>query len=92
MRAFRDANLLFTEIVEEEITRLTASWASIEAPASDETLSGLLNRGQLAQMDFFDRAIGRCRSHLTTRSPIALFSIMMNLENNGSASFHGARR
>jgi transcriptional regulatory protein RtcR len=42
--------------VGEEIERLNASWTSLEGEASAETLSQLLNRDQLAEIDLFDRA------------------------------------
>lgn len=56
MATMAQGGRISTEIVEEEIARLIASWASFEPPMSNEILSGLLNREQLAQMDLFDRA------------------------------------
>ena len=56
MATLAQGGRISTEIVEEEIERLNASWAAPEAEASGEILSQLLNRGQLAEIDLFDRA------------------------------------
>ena len=55
------------EIVEEEINRLTESWATSSFKTSDETLAGVLSAERLEKMDLFDRAqlgqvIEICRS------------------------------
>jgi transcriptional regulatory protein RtcR len=56
MATLAQGGRISTEIVDEEIGRLNASWASLEGEASDEILSQLLNRDQLAGIDLFDRA------------------------------------
>jgi transcriptional regulatory protein RtcR len=56
MATLAQGGRISTEIVHEEIERLNASWASLEGEASDEILSQLLNRDQLAGIDLFDRA------------------------------------
>jgi len=56
MATLAQGGRISTEIVEEEIERLNASWAALEAEASGEILSQLLNRDQLAEIDLFDRA------------------------------------
>ncbi len=43
------------EIVEEEIERLSASWATLEAEESDGILSQVLNKKTLDEIDLFDR-------------------------------------
>jgi transcriptional regulatory protein RtcR len=43
------------EIVDEEIERLSASWARLKSDESDELLSQILNTDALDQLDQFDR-------------------------------------
>jgi transcriptional regulatory protein RtcR len=43
------------DIVEEEIARLTVSWKSLEAEASEEILSRVLSKTQRDEIDLFDR-------------------------------------
>jgi transcriptional regulatory protein RtcR len=56
MATLAQGGRISTAIVEEEIERMNASWTSLEAEASQEILSRLLNRGQLTEIDLFDRA------------------------------------
>jgi transcriptional regulatory protein RtcR len=56
MATLAQGGRISAEIVGEEIERLNASWASLDAEESEEILSRLLNRDQLAQIDLFDRA------------------------------------
>jgi transcriptional regulatory protein RtcR len=55
MATLAQGGRISTDIVEEEIGRLNASWASLEE-ASQEILSRLLDPEQLAEIDLFDRA------------------------------------
>jgi transcriptional regulatory protein RtcR len=55
MATLAQGGRISTEIVDEEMARLKAYWASLEAEASEELLTRLLNRDQLAQIDLFDR-------------------------------------
>ena len=45
-----------TEVVEEEIARLNASWSSLEARSEEESLAEFLSPEGLANIDLFDRA------------------------------------
>jgi sigma54-dependent transcription regulator len=56
MATLAQGGRISTDIVEEEIERMNASWTSLEAEASQEILSRLLNRDQLTEIDLFDRA------------------------------------
>ena len=56
MATLAQGGRISTEIVQEEIARLNASWVSLEAKASDGILTRLLNSDQLAEIDLFDRA------------------------------------
>jgi transcriptional regulatory protein RtcR len=55
-----------TQIVDEEIKRLLASWGDTEEPTSEGVLEELLSHAQLEGLDLFDRAqlafvVGICR-------------------------------
>ena len=56
MATLAQGGRISTDIVKEEIGRLTASWISLDADVSHEILSRFLDRDQLADMDLFDRA------------------------------------
>jgi transcriptional regulatory protein RtcR len=56
MATLAQGGRISTGIVEEEIGRLSASWAYLDPEASEGILATVLSRDQLAQIDLFDRA------------------------------------
>jgi transcriptional regulatory protein RtcR len=55
MATLAQGGRISSELVQEEIARLTASWGTLEAEESDGILSQLLNKKALEEIDLFDR-------------------------------------
>jgi transcriptional regulatory protein RtcR len=55
MATLAQGGRISVEIVQEEIERLTSSWATLEADESDGILSNILSKKALDEMDLFDR-------------------------------------
>jgi transcriptional regulatory protein RtcR len=55
MSTLAQGGRISVEIVQEEIDRLIASWATLEADESEGILSNILSKKALEEMDLFDR-------------------------------------
>jgi transcriptional regulatory protein RtcR len=55
MATLAQGGRISVEIVQEEIERLTAAWATLESDESDGILSDFLSKKVLDEIDFFDR-------------------------------------
>ena len=83
-----------TEVAEEEIDRLKASWKSLEPVGAEESLAEFLSSEELAKIDLFDRAqlarvVEVCRS---SRSLSDAGRILFNVSRERKKSSNDADR